>query len=81
MQIRRWTTICLPDIAFAVKAVSSFSSNPGEAYWRPQTYSEVPDRLKGTKDSSETEEQLNGYSHADWANDPEIGRSVSGYTV
>lgn len=51
----------------------------------PQTYSEVPERLKGTKDmklvySSETEEQLHGYSYADWANNPEIRRSVSGYT-
>lgn len=58
----------------------------GEAYWKPQTYSEVLGRLKGTKDmkvvySRENEEQLNGYSYADWANDPEMGRSVSGYTL
>ncbi|KXJ75469.1 hypothetical protein RP20_CCG011674 [Aedes albopictus] len=71
-----------PDIAFAVNAVSSYNSNPGEAHW--MAAKRILRYLKGTKDmklvySSESEESFHGYSDADWGNDPETRRSVTGY--
>lgn len=51
--------------ALAANAVSSFSSDPREALW--------------TAVRRQSEEQCHGYSDADYANDPETRRSVSGY--
>ena len=70
------------DIAFAVGAVSRYSSNPGELHWR--AVKRIFRYLKGTighaveykRDGSD----IHGYSDADWAGDPDSRRSTTGYT-
>ena len=71
-----------PDICYAVNAVSQYSSNPGKAHWTAAK--RVLRYLKGTKSmkltySKEGNEGFVGYSDADWANDPETRRSITGY--
>lgn len=71
-----------PDVSFAVNAISSFNSNPGEAHWTAAK--RILRYLKGTKDmklvyDSDNVEQFHGYSDADWGNDSETRRSVTGY--
>ena len=71
-----------PDICFAVNAVSQFSSNPGKAHWIAAK--RVLRYLKGTKTmkltySKHGDQGFVGYSDADWGNDPETRRSITGY--
>ena len=71
-----------PDISFAVQQLSQFSSNPGPQHWKAAK--RVVQYLKGTRDlcpmlgGGETI-KLTGYTDADWANDPDRRRSISGY--
>lgn len=71
-----------PDISYAVSVVSSFSSDPGSAHWTAAK--RILRYLKGTKDHklvyrADPEQDFQGYSDADWANDVETRRSISGY--
>jgi transposase InsO family protein len=71
-----------PDIIFAVQQLSQFSSNPGRQHWRAAK--RVVRYLKGTRDYSlvlggKENIRLTGYTDADWANDPDRRRSISGY--
>lgn len=69
-----------PDIAHAVGTVSRFNSEPTEAHMT--AVKRIFRYLKGTIDLSlnykATGEKLFGYSDADWANDLDNRRSVSG---
>lgn len=70
------------DISHAVSLVSSFCSNPGPAHWTAAK--RILRYLRGTKHEklmyTRTEEtNFHGYSDADWGNDPDTRRSVSGY--
>lgn len=71
-----------PDIAYAVNSVSSFSSNPGEAHWTAAK--RILRYLKGTKlmklvYMKQEDGSFKGFSDADWGNDPESRRSITGY--
>ncbi|XP_055527164.1 uncharacterized protein LOC129719780 [Wyeomyia smithii] len=71
-----------PDISHAVSIVSSFCSNPGFAHWTAAK--RILRYLKGTKHEKLTyrrneDTDFYGYSDADWGNDPDTRRSVSGY--
>ncbi|KXJ84276.1 hypothetical protein RP20_CCG014294 [Aedes albopictus] len=71
-----------PDIAFAVNAVSQFSSNPGKPHW--EAVKRIIRYLKGTATkkleySRNPTDELKGYSDADWGGDPDSRRSTSGY--
>ncbi|XP_058456454.1 uncharacterized protein LOC131433864 [Malaya genurostris] len=72
-----------PDIAFAVNAISSFCSNPVEIHWIADK--RVLRYLKGTKQNKLVNsnragtEQFLGYFDADWGNDSETRRSITGY--
>lgn len=71
-----------PDISYAVSAVSSFSSNPGEAHWTAAK--RILRYLKGTKDQKLVYEkddlaEFRGFSDADWGSDAETRRSITGY--
>lgn len=72
-----------PDIAFAVRALSQFASNPGPEHWT--AVKRVFRYLRGTLDHAITYEAqdddtvvVNGFSDADWAQDPMDRRSISG---
>lgn len=71
-----------PDISFAVQQLSQYSSNPGHQHW--DAAKRVLRYLKGTQNhclvlgGGKTIE-LTGYTDADWANDPDRRRSISGY--
>jgi transposase InsO family protein len=71
-----------PDICYAVGALSRFSSNPGATHWK--AVKRVFKYLKGTKDFAieykADEDDLKGYSDADWAGDIDDRRSTTGYT-
>ncbi|KXJ78520.1 hypothetical protein RP20_CCG004375 [Aedes albopictus] len=71
-----------PDIAYAVNAVSSFCGNPGEAHWTAAK--RILRYLQGTKSlglvfRKESDAAFEGFSDADWGNDPDSRRSVTGY--
>jgi len=75
-----------PDIAFAVGALSKFTSNPGKPHWDQGNH--VLRYLSGTKQFGITfrgnaEDDLStmiiGYTDSDWAGDLDTGRSTSGY--
>ncbi|XP_055527727.1 uncharacterized protein LOC129720289 [Wyeomyia smithii] len=71
-----------PDIAYAVNSVSSFSSNPGEAHLTAAK--RILRYLKGTKLMKlvyvkQNDKEFEGFSDADWGNDPESRRSITGY--
>jgi hypothetical protein len=75
-----------PDIAFAVGALSKFSSNPGKVHWSQAIH--VLHYLAGTKDYAlvyhgDVEEELSslilGYTDSDWAGEVDTRRSTSGY--
>ena len=71
-----------PDISFAVQQLSQFSSNPGRQHWKAAK--RVVRYLKGTQDyglvlGGKRNIRLTGYTDADWANDPDRRRSISGY--
>lgn len=71
-----------PDIAHAVNIVSAFSSNPGLAHWTAAK--RILRYLKGSKDikltyTKDTSKDLVGYSDADYANDRDTRKSITGY--
>ena len=70
-----------PDIAFAVGAISWYSSNPGEAHWR--AVKRVFRYLKGTSDYAimydGRSRKIEGFSDADWVGDQDERRSTTGY--
>ncbi|KXJ71623.1 hypothetical protein RP20_CCG020139 [Aedes albopictus] len=72
-----------PDIAYAVNVVSSFSSDPSEVHW--VAAKRILRYLKGTKSMKltfrkQSAPSFDGFSDADWGNDPETRRSITGYT-
>lgn len=71
-----------PDISYAVNAVSSFSNNPGETHWLAAK--RILRYLSGTRTyklvfRKQMEPLFEGFSDADWGNDPDSRRSVTGY--
>jgi hypothetical protein len=76
-----------PDIAFAVGHLCRFMSKPTEAHWKAAI--RVLSYLFGTKDmvlqygpgDKEPNEELIGYSDADYANDLMDRKSTTGYIV
>ncbi|XP_062703511.1 uncharacterized protein LOC134285970 [Aedes albopictus] len=71
-----------PDIAFAVNAVSQFSSNPGKLHW--EAVKRIFRYIKGTATkkleySRSPTDELKGYSDADSGGNPDSRRSTSGY--
>ena len=69
-----------PDIAFAVGAVSRYSSNPGEGHWK--AVKRILRYLKGTITYELTYGEaatLQGYTDADWAGAIDDRHSTSGY--
>lgn len=73
-----------PDIAFSVQQVCKYMSNPGREHWvavkRIIRYIAATRHYKLTI-SADTDLTLTGYSDADYANDADTRRSVSGYTM
>ncbi len=72
-----------PDIAAAVGAVSRFMANPGQAHWRAMKH--IFRYLQGTSDRGITfsgstgNVTLEGYCDADWGNQTDDRRSITGY--
>lgn len=71
-----------PDIAFAVNDVSRFNSNFGIQHWK--AVKRIIRYLKGSINlklvySKVGNQQLNGYTDADWASDVDKRRSCTGY--
>lgn len=71
-----------PDIAYSVNAVSSFCSNPGETHWTAAK--RILRYLQGTKSKGlvfrkKDNASFEGFSDADWGNDQDSRRSVTGY--
>ena len=71
-----------PDIASAVRQVSRHLCNYDNTHW--QAVKRIFRYLKGTSDmrlcyNGKDDVQLVGYADADWANDKETRRSVTGY--
>ena len=70
-----------PDIAYAVYCLSRFLGNPGAVHWKNGL--QILKYLKGTKTmgvklGKSTIDELNCYSDADWANDLDDRKSVTG---
>ena len=72
-----------PDISFVVTHLSQFSSNPSQAHWT--AVKRVFRYIKGTADlrlmlgGITADNQLVGYSDADWAGNLSDRRSISGF--
>ncbi|XP_062558272.1 uncharacterized protein LOC134223148 [Armigeres subalbatus] len=71
-----------PDIAYSVNAVSSLCSNPGETHWTAAK--RILRYLQGTKSKGlvfrkKDNASFEGFSDADWGNDQDSRRSVTGY--
>lgn len=71
-----------PDLAFAVSNVSRFNDKHDETHWA--AVKRILRYLKGTTDYSigyrrGSEDTVNGYADADWANEQDERRSFSGY--
>jgi hypothetical protein len=74
-----------PDIAFAVTALSQFSSNPGQTHWT--AVQRLLRYLAGTVDYAVTygpsaQRQpltFHGYTDSDWGSDVDSRRSITGY--
>ncbi|XP_067208508.1 uncharacterized protein [Linepithema humile] len=71
-----------PDIAFAVNNVSRFNSNFGKSHWT--AVKRIFRYLKGTREikvrySKSDNDDLVGFSDADWASDVDKRRSCTGY--
>jgi hypothetical protein len=71
-----------PDIAFAVGLVSRYLNKPRVSHWK--AVRQILAYIKGTLDvglvfgGHQASEQMVGYSDADWGNDLDTRRSVSG---
>ncbi|KPJ19636.1 Retrovirus-related Pol polyprotein from transposon TNT 1-94 [Papilio machaon] len=76
-------TVSRPDIAYAVSVVSQFLHNYNESHWN--AVKKIFKYLKGTIEfglcyqSKPQSTELIGYSDADYANDIETRRSMTGY--
>lgn len=73
--------ISRPDISFAVNQVSKFNINPDKQHWN--AVKRIFKYLKGTinyklRYSKDFNEEIIGYSDANWANDPECRKSITG---
>jgi hypothetical protein len=81
-----------PDIAYAIVALSQFSSNPGQAHWIALKH--LFRYLRGTIDykityskhdaaadhnNSNQQQSIYGYCDADWGSDIDDRRSITGY--
>lgn len=70
-----------PDISYAVNVVSKFGTNPGKAHW--SAVKRILRYLKGTIDAkleyTKGGGELTGFCDADWANDTDDRRSITGY--
>ena len=70
-----------PDVAYAVGAVSRYSSNPGEGHWKAVKH--IFRYLKGTLEHELTyddDSAIQGYTDADWAGALDDRCSTTGYT-
>lgn len=76
-----------PDIAYAVTALSQFSSNPNKTHW--EAVKQLMRYLRGTTNYSITyrgdgdlnsQPMLVGYCDANWAEDRNDRRSITGYS-
>ena len=70
-----------PDIAYAVNTVSSFIKSPKKAHWL--AVKRIMRYLKGSinlklRIKRDRNQNVIGYSDADWANDIENRKSVTG---
>jgi hypothetical protein len=74
-------TATRPDIAFAVSVLSAFMANPGERHWI--ALKRVLRYLQGTRDYclvlGGSQVELSAWCDADWANDKDTRRSMTGY--
>jgi hypothetical protein len=74
-------TATRPDIAFAVSTLSAFMANPGEKHWI--ALKRVLRYLQGTRNYclvlGGSKVELSAWCDADWANDKDTRRSVTGY--
>lgn len=73
--------ISRPNIAYAVNNVSCFCNNPGKAHWN--AVKRIFRYLKGTKDyklkfCKNANTNIIGFSDADWANDQDSRKSITG---
>jgi hypothetical protein len=70
-----------PDLAFAVSVVSRFASNPTESHMKSvkRIFRYIQGILKIGLVFRGTIQPLAGYTDSDWARDPDIRRSTSGY--
>ncbi|XP_062542059.1 uncharacterized protein LOC134210052 [Armigeres subalbatus] len=74
--------ITRPDIAYALNAVSQFSSNPGRQHW--EAVKKIMRYLKRTslkklEYTNHGPRDLVGFSDADWGGDPDNRKSTTGY--
>ena len=71
-----------PDIAYAVGALSQYSSKPGKEHWRAVKW--IMRYLRGSTDYRLQYRRgggvIEGYSDADWANNIDDRKSTTGYT-
>ena len=69
------------NICYALRLVSRYQSNPGEAHWK--AVKRILRFLKGTMDYllcfQGKDLQLRGYTDADWAGDVDERKSTSGF--
>jgi len=77
-----WCSVsCRPDISFAVSHLASFASNPSTRHWN--AVKTVGRYLKGTRDLGIVYKRgggiLEGWCDADWANDEDDRKSITGY--
>ena len=73
-----------PDILFAITSLSRFNSNPGPIHWTG--VKRILRYLKGTSDfgiliSKQSDVQPQIFSDADWGNDVDTRKSVSGFCL
>lgn len=72
-----------PDMVFSVNSLSRYNNNPGEKHW--QALKHLLRYLKGTSTyclryQDNKEDDIIGFSDADWAGDTDKRLSVSGFT-
>ncbi|MBW0576868.1 hypothetical protein O181_116583 [Austropuccinia psidii MF-1] len=74
-----------PDVMFTINQLSRYSISPNQCHWNSLKH--LIRYLNGTKDKSLVYEQqpiketLTGWANADYANDKEDRKSVSGYVI
>jgi len=71
-----------PDIAYAIRTLGSFSNDPAKSHWR--AVKRVLRYVQGTKSlgikyHQAGESTIVGYADADWANDMDDRKSITGY--